>query len=165
MIMPDLASDYALALALSLLALAAVSDVFTLRIPNEISLTLAGLWPVYALIAPVDVLGSLGLAGGAFVLGLVLFSRGLLGGGDVKLVTATLLWVGPAGGVTFLIIMALTGGAMALFYLSRLRFTVAAWCEAAGDTVASEAALHDRLPYGLAIAVGGYGVLMPLFLA
>ena len=52
-----------------------------------------------------------------FVVGAILFSRGWLGGGDVKLLTAATLWVGPAGTPTLLLLTSVLGGGLALLWL------------------------------------------------
>ena len=55
-----------------------------------------------------------------FVAGALLFSRGLIGGGDVKLLTAATLWAGPGLTPALLIVTALLGGLLTLALLSPL---------------------------------------------
>ena len=70
------------------MALAAVTDLFTLTVPNRLVLALAAL---FFLAAPVAGLGlhDIGihvvLALAALGLGFILFSLGVVGGGDAKL--------------------------------------------------------------------------------
>ena len=78
--------------------IAAFEDLRRLVIPNPVVLGLCVLWPLQLASAPVV---SLAAAGGAalcaaavFAGGAILFSRGLMGGGDVKLLAAATLWAG-----------------------------------------------------------------------
>src|SRR5882762_5052656 len=80
------------------MAVAAFEDLRRLVIPNRLTLALCVLWPFYLAIAPNLGLASGGLAAGCaaavFVVGALLFARGLIGGGDVKLlaVATTVGW-------------------------------------------------------------------------
>src|SRR6478609_8062191 len=82
-----------------LMAFAAVEDFRRLTIPNGIVVGLCALWPFHlATLASFPLTGciaAVGCAAGVFVAGALLFSRGLMGGGDVKLLTAATLWAGP----------------------------------------------------------------------
>ncbi len=51
-----------------------------------------------------------------FALGLLAFSRGWLGGGDVKLMTAIAAWTGLAGLPLMFLATSISGGALALVY-------------------------------------------------
>jgi prepilin peptidase CpaA len=48
------------------------------------------------------------------------FTRGLLGGGDVKLVGALGCWLGPVGVVRLLLLGSIAGGLLAALFLARL---------------------------------------------
>ncbi len=86
-----------MALFFGLLAVAVLTDVETLRIPNRLCLALVAIYPAHVLASPVavDWPGALMLAVAVFAAGLVPFAAGWVGGGDVKLMAATALWVGP----------------------------------------------------------------------
>jgi prepilin peptidase CpaA len=144
-------------LFVGLLALAVVTDVAELRIPNGISLALVGLYPVHVLAtdAPVDWSGALAVAAGLFVLGAAAFAAGVFGGGDVKLLAAAGLWCGPAGVVDFALLTGIVGGILALIMVTQMRFALAAVFEAAGDRIFRDALLGRAIPYGVAIAVAG----------
>lgn len=139
------------------LVLAAACDVRTRRIPNAFALILVllGLLRLGLLIAAGSPLAAvpidLALALGVFLAGAGLFAAGGLGGGDVKLLAATALWLGAAGLAPFLMATTLAGGVLALAKL------VEGWISAPAGTPPS-------LPYGLAIATGGM-VAAPGFLA
>src|SRR5260370_24293776 len=79
-----------------LMTTAAVEDFRRLMIPNALTLALCVLWPLHLATAPtITLAAALGAAGcglAVFLAGALLFSRGLVGGGDVKLLTAATLW-------------------------------------------------------------------------
>jgi prepilin peptidase CpaA len=95
------------------------------------------LWP--------DVAMQFGVALAAFAVLTGLFALRMMGGGDVKLLTALALWIEPSWFLKLLIIMALVGGVLTIvmgaYHIMRRR--------------------RDRLaiPYGVAIAIGGLWVL------
>jgi prepilin peptidase CpaA len=154
------ASIYVLVLGLffGLLAVAVLTDVETLRIPNRLCLALVAIYPAHVLASPiaVDWPGGLLLAGAVFGGGLVSFAAGWVGGGDVKLMAATALWVGPASFVDFLLVTAIAGGAIAVLMLSGIRFTMAQLADSAGFADIRDVILGRSIPYGVAIAVGGW---------
>ena len=147
-----------LALFLALLAWAALSDGLRFRIPNPACLAIALLYPAHVLASPlpVDWPGALLIAGILFAAGLGLFVKGLVGGGDVKLLSAAALWAGPDLILPLLIVMGLTGGLLAIivWLLQYLRhFRAAGW---AGVTLLGpDGGGFERVPYGVAIVAGG----------
>lgn len=104
--------------AMSAFFLAALTDVRSLLIPNRICLALAAIavlrWALFPVTA--NPLMDLAWAGGFFVAGVVLWhiNPRILGAGDIKLVSAGLLWFGASSGLNFLIYTGLCGGALAL---------------------------------------------------
>ena len=139
------------------MAIAAITDLATLTVPNRLVLGLAAL---FVLVAPLAGLGlpEIGLHAGpalvALALGFALFSLGLVGGGDAKLFAATCLWLGPAAIVPYAIYAALIGGGLALFLLLWRGLPLPAM-------LASErwlVRLHspeEGVPYGIALAAAG----------
>src|SRR4029077_3934055 len=90
---------------------------------------LVALWPVYfATVAPsfYGALEAIGCAVAVFIGGAILFARGYLGGGDVKLLSAATLWAGPAGTPELLLLTGVLGGALALFLLMPFGMQIAA---------------------------------------
>ena len=144
---------FPLALFTGLLGLAAVTDLQEYRIPNSVNLAIAALFPVYALApgAGVDITGALILAAVVLTVGTGLFALGVLGGGDVKLIAAVSLWVGPAAFVDFLLIMALTGGLFALVQSSQWRLGVAQFLMDRGETGVAKTLIGRDVPYAVAI--------------
>lgn len=173
---------------LGLLALAALTDLRERRIPNWLNLGVAGLYPVFVLISPTPIpwLGALGAAGAVFMLGLVLFARQLIGGGDVKLIAAVTLWAGLDQLALFALVTSLVGGALALgsLWYQRWHALIDAHMAALGwnlasightqptDSVSAKASeappsastgrASNTLPYGIAIAAGGFAVIAGL---
>lgn len=127
-----------------LVLIAAATDIKGRIISNKLNLCMAALAPIHWWAAGLglwpEIAIQIGLAGAAFAILAVLFAMRAIGGGDVKLLAALALWFTPAAFVNLIVIMALTGGALALafgaWHIMRRR--------------------KDRLsiPYGIAIAVG-----------
>ena len=84
---------------------------------------------------------------GILVLGTLAFSRELLGGGDVKLLAATGLWVGFDAAPWLLAAIFLAGGVVAVGYIIVRKMRGRSRREA------------SRIPYGVAIAAGAIFVL------
>ncbi len=96
-----------------------------------------------------------------FVVTLLVFWRGWMGGGDVKLLTATSLLMGADDTYPFLLYTALMGGVVAVVIFIRTRLARRAVVETASvppDSPASAATMAG-VPYGVAIAVGALLVL------
>lgn len=107
--------------------------------------------------------GHLLLAALAFLILLGLFVLGVMGGGDVKLGTAVMLWAGPAHALPVTAVIAWIGGVMAVVGWLADRSTRV---RGAGDGIGTiQAALSARrgVPYGVALAGGGMWVLWRYF--
>jgi prepilin peptidase CpaA len=143
-----------------LLAVAVLTDVEAFRIPNRLCLALAAIYPAHVLASPipVDWPGAVMLAVAVFAAGLVPFAAGWVGGGDVKLMAATALWVGPASFSLFVLVTSLMGGVIGVLMLSRFRFVVAQIADTVGYNDIRDIILGRSIPYGVAIAVGGWVV-------
>jgi prepilin peptidase CpaA len=151
-----------LLLLAALLVYAAARDLDEYKIPNRISLAVTGLYPSFAIaagVSPTQVLVSGGLALAVLIVGVILYMRGTMGGGDAKLAAATMLWAGPDFGIWFLIITGLAGGAMAIAIISPYRGMLAHACDRLGRTGNRNPFLKTVLPYGVAICVGGLFVV------
>ncbi len=147
---------YGLLVALAIaLIVAAVTDLQRRQIDNWLNIGIAlgapvfwwasglSLWP--------DVAMQFGIAVLAFGFFAGLFALRLMGGGDVKLLTALALWIEPNAFLQLLLIMALAGGALtivmgAYHFLQQQKERLA-------------------IPYGVAIAFGALWVLFPKLIA
>jgi len=150
-----------LAFVPALLAAAAMWDLASFTIPNFLSLTLIGLFAVFALATGLGLpqIGLHLLAGFAgLVLGFGLFAAGWIGGGDAKLFAAVSLWLGFSDLLPYALIASIFGGLLTLGLLAARQ-----WPLPAG--LARQAwllRLHDSragIPYGVALALGAFAVL------
>ncbi len=142
------------------MAFAACNDLFTMKIPNRISIALVGGFVVVALLTqmPLETFGT-NLAIGVAILTatFVLFSLNLLGGGDAKLIAAGSLWIGADHIVEYLLFITLCGGVLSLAVLAYRKWVP-------GEVLALPGwaqRLHTPkgpIPYGIAIAAGGLGI-------
>lgn len=151
---------------------AAVSDALWFRIPNAIPLTILTLFPLAAVSGGQSLetaLWSLLVATGVFSVGFLLFWRGALGGGDVKLLSALALWAGPKYILSLVLVIALAGGALALAALLVRRSPYLSLASinlrmALARSVPAETGKNGgTLPYGIAIAAGGLLLCLQLF--
>lgn len=147
-----------------LMIAAAVEDFRRFVIPNVVTAGLCLLWPLYFAASPSlsGALWSLGCGIGVFTVGAVLFARGYLGGGDVKLLSAAALWAGPAGTPSLLLLTGLLGGALALFLIMPLGSQLAAAVRATVSRRPAEieATMPNPVPYGVAIAAAAVIVIV-----
>jgi prepilin peptidase CpaA len=147
-------TDLLLALLAILLVVAAVIDIRTFTISNRLNLAVALLALVYwwAVRLPLwpDAAVQLAIAGGVFLLLALAFSAGMMGGGDVKLAAALVLWFSPVNTVRFLVIMSIAGGLVTVVFLAIHR--------------ARRKDGRPKSPYGVAIAIGGLVILAQRFL-
>jgi prepilin peptidase CpaA len=108
------------------------------------------------------------MAGAALVLagGVLLFERGLIGGGDVKLMAVAALWTGAGGLPRLLMLTALLGGGLALLFLSPLGPRLTAVRESDPVPAGGGALRVGRtpIPYGVAIAGAALIVTIPPYL-
>ena len=101
----------------TLMILAGAGDALTMRIPNWLNILIALLFFPMALLTGmpvVDIGLHVAVGVGMFVLGFALFSLGLFGGGDAKLLAAAGLWLGWPDLLNFLVVTAIAGGILAL---------------------------------------------------
>lgn len=158
----------------SLLVWAAVSDLRSYLIPNRICLALAALYPIYWLAgclggSPVDWSGGILAAVFIFAVGFVLFSMGVIGGGDVKLFSAVALWTGLNWLVMLLLVVGLAGGILSIAIvgakaamLIRLPADLRAAVYPHGTYGMVRTILKTPAPYGAAIAFGGLFIISRL---
>jgi prepilin peptidase CpaA len=144
----------------AVMAFAASSDLLTMTISNRVSLLLAGCF------VPLALLTGMGAAEmGMHVLAALVvlavtfgfFARGWIGGGDAKLASATVLWLGFAHLLDYLIYASLFGGVLTLVLLQLRKLPLPA--VAARQSWVMR--LHDSrggIPYGIALAAAALTV-------
>src|SRR5271154_3505201 len=144
----------------ALMIAAAVVDFRRLIIPNPLIGGLCVLWLLDLETAPhatlAAVLATIGCAAAGFFVGAGLFSRGLIGGGDVKLLAVATLWAGVEAFPPLLLLTGLIGGFLALLLLTPLGARItAARTGLAPDPDHGPQTHQMPVPYGVAIAVSG----------
>jgi prepilin peptidase CpaA len=154
-----------LAVAVGILVIVAYEDVRTRRIPNALSLATAtlGLARIALAADVIDAGYTLGSAIIVFAITLALFQRGAIGGGDAKILPATVLLVGYKELFGFLFLMSLCGGVLALATLAAERldpsFRRLQRGAHASSTGCSDrgrvASRRSTVPYGVAVATAG----------
>jgi prepilin peptidase CpaA len=145
----------------ALLLAAGVHDLARFTIPNALSASVAALFLLFALAAPLapSAIGwhlAAGLAG--LVLGFGLFALGWIGGGDAKLFAAVALWLGFGDLPAYAAAASLFGGALTLGLLLARQMPLPA--PLAGQGWLQR--LHDArsgIPYGVALAAGAFAAL------
>ncbi len=148
---------------LLLVAAAAVFDAWKYIIPNSISIALAVLFVVIAAwrFEHIAVLEHLGAGALVFAVGLLAFRFNVLGGGDIKMLSAIALWVGLNLLPAFIMAVALFGGILALFLLA-VRYLMG-WAKRAGWISVEPPVVFrpgEKVPYGIAIGAGS-AVMLP----
>jgi prepilin peptidase CpaA len=137
-----------------LLLVAAIIDVRTFTISNKLNLAVALSAPLYWWAAGLslwpEVAAQAGIALLIFILFAAAFYAGMMGGGDVKLAAALCLWLAPAEALRFLIYMSIAGGLLTVAVLMAHK--------------SLRRSGRPKVPYGVAIAIGGLLVLAQRFL-
>lgn len=135
----------------ALLVAAALEDAVRLRISNMVCLgVLAGALIAMAVAGLDTSLWQNGLVFAALLGGgTLLFAKGMVGGGDVKLLAAVGLWCDLTTAFFMLTSVFISGGVLALLILGARTFAPA-------GAAARVAVLkpHAGIPYGIAIAAG-----------
>lgn len=176
----------ALVLFCGLAAWGAVSDFRRFTIPNQVTLALLGLYPVFVISSPEPIawMFSLLMAVIFFAVGFLMFCLRAMGAGDVKLMTAIVLWVGPTHFMTFIIV--LIGCGILLGFTIAARTANARLAEEEAHAAEGGTATYRtsglaralkvagamryvpvfkmQIPYGVAIAAGGIVVAINVFL-
>lgn len=134
-------------------ALAAIQDIWRLRISNLFPVTVAALFVtwVYAVGFDWSIWQNLTIFFFSLAIGTFAFTRGILGGGDVKLLAAVALWFDLSGSAAFFLYTAIGGALLTLLFIIVRRMLPVYVLENSGA-----AALRPRgpIPYGVAIAAG-----------
>jgi prepilin peptidase CpaA len=146
-------------------AFVAFSDLRTRRIPNEYIVVILALAAVRLAVVgnPSAALYTLIASIAVFAATFLLFWRGLLGGGDVKLIGATGLLIGYHDLFEFLFVMSVCGGLIALAILAgdKLGFRSTAHPDnTVPDQEPQQKSARLTVPYGVAIALAAIFTLL-----
>jgi prepilin peptidase CpaA len=153
---------------LALLTAGAWRDIATRTIPDEVSLLLVAVGGIARFLQGPSVLFySVLIAFLLFLLLVVMYSRGLIGGGDVKLMTALAIGLPPFDCYRFVMATVLVGGLLGVAYLLLSR-SLRPMRRSRGKSLLGRVRTVEiwrirrrgPLPYGVAIAAGGAFVLL-----
>jgi len=140
-----------------LMIFAALADLFTMTIPNRVSLVLIAAYLLLALylrlpLATVGLHVSCGVA--MLALTFTMFQMGWIGGGDAKLAAATALWVGWPALFEYGLAASLIGGALTIAILALRHYELPEKLLSVGF-IAKLAEKNGGVPYGIALALAG----------
>ena len=136
---------------------AMVSDFRSFEIPDSVPLFLVIMYPITAICAGFSwsqIFWAFSLGVLVLVFAIILFSLRIMGGGDGKLLAASVLWIGPENLWEFLFTTAIAGGILALVLLLFRRLPLAS----AFKGFHALQQLHFRkndIPYAVAIGCAG----------
>jgi prepilin peptidase CpaA len=164
--MTNLVAHAVVFFSLGMLLLAALHDAALRTIPNWIPVSLAA-GGLILRIQQGNAFAGVGIAALLLIVLGLLWLRGFIGGGDMKLIPAVALVLPPSGAAGFILYVALAGGVLALIYLV-LPFVVPAprpgprrgFLARVLKAEAWRMHRHGPLPYALAIAGGA----LPIFI-
>ena len=157
----------------SIYILVSINDIFYRKIPDTfpILITAIGLGMLVINGDWLEGFTTLGLAVAAFLFLALLCIAGKLGGGDVKLLAASVLLVGASSFVDFLLLTALAGGVLSVIYIAAFLIMKLLPTPSATASIPSSKTWRSRLglfwrierrrilrrssiPYGVAISAG-----------
>jgi len=154
-------------LKIALLVYVATIDIATRLIRNEICLALALLGVAAQLASPMQLAQSLIAAAVLLLLLFIIYQRGSIGGGDVKLLVALAIGLPLTGVIELLTMTALAGGVLALIHVIMRLLPYPKLAPAGSSLVRRVYAVerwrhlrHAPLPYGVAIACGGIWTIL-----
>lgn len=136
-----------------LLLLLFVWDVAAYRLPNQLIFMVAMLYAPYVWLMHVPLhtaLINFGVCIGVMMLGMILFSLKLFGGGDAKFLAVCTLWAGLSNLAEYMIYVALIGGALTIALLV-LR-PVVHMLPISGNKLPMLFQRRAPIPYGVAIS-------------
>jgi prepilin peptidase CpaA len=145
----DIATIFALVLSLAMVVVI-VRDAVHYVIPNTLNLAILGLYTFAAYLLHLDWPMALVAAAIVLVIGFGIFSLGLMGGGDIKLLVVLSLWTGwgmPT--IMFIMYTAILGGLLVILVLLMRFLLPPLW---KGRNLPRLLIAKQAVPYGIAIA-------------
>ena len=132
----------------------AASDLFSMTIPNTITLALMAGFMVMAFWLKMD-WATIGWHWAMFALVLTitftLFALGAIGGGDAKLAAGIALWMGWEHSLTYFLLAALLGGLLTLLIVKIRTVPMPEWVMRQGW--AAKIYRAERIPYGISMGI------------
>lgn len=142
------------------MAFAGAMDLFTMTIPNRISIVLVVAFGVAAAMTGIGWAGLANHIGAGLLMlcvGIGMFALGWLGGGDAKLLAATALWIGFDYLVPYLLVAGIAGGLLAIAILLYRSIMPPLWLARQAWALRLHAS-RGGIPYGIALAAAGLHV-------
>jgi len=142
------------------MAFAGAMDLFTMTIPNRISIVLVVAFGVAAAMTGIGWAGLANHVGAGLLMlcvGIGMFALGWLGGGDAKLLAATALWIGFDQLVPYLLVAGIAGGLLAIAILLYRSIMPPLWLARQAWALRLHAS-RGGIPYGIALAAAGLHV-------
>ena len=145
----------------ALLVYGAATDIVGRRIPNWVSLALFGGFIALAIASGMSLTDfglSLAVAALAFAFGFFMFALGQMGGGDAKVIAATVPWFGMTQeALAYVVAFSVAGVIVTVpFLLRRIGFVQVALASNPLSARLVAKSKHKReTPYGVALAAGG----------
>lgn len=132
---------------------AAATDALSYKISNHISVIIVLGFIVLVPFSGMSIsviVSHVVTAAIVLVIGFILFARGWIGGGDAKVISAAVLWLGPGLIVPFLLIMAIAGGVLSVICLMVRQVPIPIWLAERGWLINWQTGVGST-PYGIAI--------------
>jgi len=149
MVLSFIGSYFVLVIAAGALFYVALTDLKEFKISNELIWVLAGLYVLFAVLSGHwrHMHWNLALAAFMFAFMLYFYGQNLMGGGDVKLLTVALLWVGLDCALVFAILLL-------IFVGIHTGVAKLGWVKVQG------VGKHKRIPFAPSIAAALIGTFM-----
>lgn len=107
-------------------ASAAIVDLYTRKIPNIFVLIMLVCSAVHAAMAPSHLLDHFLCGLYVSIIGVILYQRKVLGGGDVKMIAVLATWFLPQQLMMFILWVLISGGVLSVVYLAMIAARLAA---------------------------------------
>lgn len=138
----------------ALMIFAAMMDLFTMTIPNRISIILIAAFLIAAPLTGMmweQFFIHIGTGFAVLAIGIGLFAFGLLGGGDAKLLAAASLWIGFDYLGQYMFMVVLFGGALSIVILVYRGMLPPSWLLRQAWALRLHN-MKEGIPYGLALS-------------
>ncbi len=153
-----LISIFAVSCTLVVLLLLAWHDLRRRRLPNALVAVAGGCYFLSALERPGAIALHLAVGLAFMMAGLLLTARGVMGGGDTKLIGVVMCWAGPEHCLPTLVIVTQAGLALALLGIAARALLLHYPCNPARPVLRCLTVARG-VPYGVALALGGLSAI------